>query len=63
MYSYVVYYNIEKSGFNAVSAYLLLYAVCYSCDYNDLLPLVVCRTWFDCYENWTQNVILKKKPK
>mgnify|MGYP003692083549 CR=1 FL=1 len=24
MYSYVLYYNIEKSGFNAVSAYLLL---------------------------------------
>ena len=23
MYSYVLYYNIEKSGFNAVSAYLL----------------------------------------
>ena len=24
MYSYILYYNIEKSGFNAVSAYLLL---------------------------------------
>ena len=24
MYSYVLYYNIEKSGFNVVSAYLLL---------------------------------------
>ena len=24
MYSYVLYYNIEKSGFNAVSSYLLL---------------------------------------
>ena len=24
MYSYVWYYNIEKSGFNAVSAYLVL---------------------------------------
>ena len=24
MYSYVLYYNIEKSSFNAVSAYLLL---------------------------------------
>ena len=24
MYSYVLYYNIEKSGFNAISAYLLL---------------------------------------
>ena len=24
IYSYVLYYNIEKSGFNAVSAYLLL---------------------------------------
>ena len=24
MYSYVLYYNIEKSGFDAVSAYLLL---------------------------------------
>ena len=23
MYSYNLYYNIEKSGFNAVSAYLL----------------------------------------
>ena len=23
MYNYVLYYNIEKSGFNAVSAYLL----------------------------------------
>ena len=23
MYSYVLYYNIEKSGFNVVSAYLL----------------------------------------
>ena len=23
MYSYVLYYNIEKSGFNEVSAYLL----------------------------------------
>ena len=23
MYSYVLYYNFEKSGFNAVSAYLL----------------------------------------
>ena len=23
MYSYVLYYNIEKSGFNAVSAYFL----------------------------------------
>ena len=25
MYSYVLYYNIEKSGFNAVSAYLLFF--------------------------------------
>ena len=25
MYSYVLYYNIEKSGFNAVSTYLLLW--------------------------------------
>ena len=25
LYSYVLYYNIEKSGFNAVSAYLLSY--------------------------------------
>ena len=24
MYSYVLYYNMEKSGFNAVSAYFLL---------------------------------------
>ena len=24
MYSYVLYYNIEKSGFNAVSAFLVL---------------------------------------
>ena len=25
MYSYVLYYNIEKSGLNTVSAYLLYY--------------------------------------
>ena len=29
MYNYVLYYNIEKSGFNAVSAYLLLH-YCYT---------------------------------
>ena len=29
MYSYVLYYNIEKSGFNAVSAYLLFFIACF----------------------------------
>ena len=28
MYSFVLYYNIEKSSINAVSAYLLLYLSC-----------------------------------
>ena len=27
MYSYVSYYNIEKSGFHAVSAYLLFFSI------------------------------------
>ena len=27
MYSYVLYYNIEKSGFNVVSASLVLYGI------------------------------------
>ena len=34
MYSYVLYYNIEKSGFNAVSAYLLYYLILYSVSYD-----------------------------
>ena len=27
MYSYVLYYNIEKSGFNAVSASLVMFTI------------------------------------
>ena len=30
MYSYVLYYNIEKSGFGAVFAYLLLESELYA---------------------------------
>ena len=38
MYSYVLYYNIEKSGFNVVSAYLLYWFVVVQCN-SDLYCL------------------------
>ena len=34
MYSFVLYYNIEKSGFNAVSAYLVFF-VSLECSENE----------------------------
>ena len=40
MDSYVLYYNIEKSSFNAISAYLLLYL-----SYPALLDIVNQQDW------------------
>ena len=42
MYSYVLYYNIDKSGFNAVSAYLLFefVAICNFFSFRIKFPKV-----------------------
>ena len=40
MNSYVLYYNIEKSGFNAVFASLVLFFFCFHCLYVHSLPLI-----------------------